>query len=90
MVFCLVVRGVYPPNTLGGPTTKKKFLCASSLSQDETFTVSRSYGYFMLKFNLIMDVKENALESIFSGSKKIISIQKYYLRKPGARGWPDK
>ena len=23
--FCLVVRGVYPPYTLSGPTTKKHF-----------------------------------------------------------------
>ena len=31
-VFWLVVRGVYPPYTLSGPTTKKKhFLCVSSL-----------------------------------------------------------
>ena len=34
VLFCLVVRGVYPdpPNTLSGPTTKKiTFLCVSSL-----------------------------------------------------------
>ena len=32
VVFCLVVRGVYPPYTLSGPTTKKNtFLCVSSL-----------------------------------------------------------
>ena len=30
--FCLVVRGVYPPYTRSGPTTKKTtFLCVSSL-----------------------------------------------------------
>ena len=28
VVFCLVVRGVYPPYTLSGPTTQKKhFMC---------------------------------------------------------------
>ena len=29
MVFCLVVRGVYPPYTLSGPTTKTNtfFMC---------------------------------------------------------------
>ena len=31
--FCLVVRGVYPPYNLSGPTTKKiTFLCVSSLN----------------------------------------------------------
>ena len=35
VVYCLVFRGVYPPYTLGGPTTKKTlFLCVSSLSGD--------------------------------------------------------
>ena len=34
--FCLVVRGVYPPYTLSGPTTKKTlFLCVSSLRYDK-------------------------------------------------------
>jgi hypothetical protein len=28
VVFCLVVRGAYPPYTLNGPTTKKTpFMC---------------------------------------------------------------
>ena len=31
-IWCLVVRGVYPPYTLSGPTTKENtFLCVSSL-----------------------------------------------------------
>ena len=29
--FCLVVRGVYLPYTLSGPTNKKKFSCVSIL-----------------------------------------------------------
>ena len=34
MIFCLVVRGVYPPYTLSGPTTKN-VLCVSPLTDLE-------------------------------------------------------
>ena len=49
--FCLVVRGVYPPYPLSGPTTKKTLfiLCVSSISDPaQTYIGEKIYVIYSL------------------------------------------
>jgi len=72
-----MVRGVYPPYTLSGPTTKKKlFLCASSLSYScceiciylEHIPSSLKTANFNISIKAVrkLDKRRNQLENIYS------------------------
>ena len=63
--FCLVVRGVYPPYTLGGPTPKKHtiFLCVSSLIRLKGFTFLTNQDQRMKK----LDKQKYTLETFRKG-----------------------
>ena len=83
--FCLVVRGVYPPYTLSGPTLKKHFfLCVSSLkgaakkrplasplSRGLYGHMSKNVSFFFRHLKILVFSKRTGIFKFFPQEQKI-------------------